>query len=177
MSSAYWPNRRLWIPEDYMLIDSLQFGDEQKALWFCNDKGSLRRDLVVYSYPYYYEKDFTLEALNKERDNLLSQFITASVPGSYMGTEYKVFPPRMRYVEPLEKDSTYDPSKFYGLEIRGLWKIYNGEAMGGPYVSLTRLDEKQQRIVTAEIFVFAPGQKKRNALRQAEAVLYSWKWL
>jgi len=35
------------------------------------------------------------------------------------------------------------------------------------------LDKVNQRIITAEIFIFAPGQKKRNALRQAEAILYT----
>ena len=29
------------------------------------------------------------------------------------------------------------------------------------------------RVVTAEVFIFAAGQKKRNALRQAEAILYT----
>ena len=62
---------------------------------------------------------------------------------------------------------------FYGLETRGLWKLLDGEAMGGPFVSLTRLDQVNGRVVTAEAFLFAAGQKKRNAMRQAEAILYS----
>ena len=45
--------------------------------------------------------------------------------------------------------------------------------MGGPFVSLTRLDQVNGRVVTAETFLFAAGQKKRNALRQNEAILYS----
>ena len=45
--------------------------------------------------------------------------------------------------------------------------------MGGPFVSLTRLDQVNAQVVTAETFLFAPGQKKRNALRQCEAILYS----
>ena len=57
--------------------------------------------------------------------------------------------------------------------MRGLWKIINGEAMGGPYVSHTRLDQINGRIVTAEAFLYGAGQKKRNALRQAEAILYT----
>ncbi len=45
--------------------------------------------------------------------------------------------------------------------------------MGGPFVSLTRLDQVNGRIVTAEAFLFAAGQKKRNAMRQLEAILYT----
>ena len=84
-----------------------------------------------------------------------------------MGTEYKVMPPQMRTV--MVNDSTS------ATEVRGLWKILNGEAMGGPYVSHTRLDQVNGRIVTAEAFLYAAGQKKRTALRQAEAILYTLK--
>jgi hypothetical protein len=51
--------------------------------------------------------------------------------------------------------------------------LYAGEAMGGPYVSHTRVDEINQRVISAEVFIYASGQKKRNALRQAEAILYT----
>ena len=54
-------------------------------------------------------------------------------------------------------------------------KILDGEAMGGPFVSLTRLDQVNGRVVRAEAFLYAAGQKKRNALRQIEAILYSLK--
>ena len=125
----------------------------------------MRRDVVVYSYPYTDVNTFTLDYLCAKRDSVLGKLITAQVPGSYMGTEYKVFPPQMRQMT-VQKDG-------FAFEVRGLWKIYNGEAMGGPYVSMTRLDEVNQRIITAEVFVYAAGQKKRNALRQAEAILYT----
>lgn len=162
------------IPEDYMLIMdttlNAQCADSVRLLWCCNNKGSMRRDVVVYAYPYTDPNTFTLDYLNAKRDEVLSRVISASVEGSYMGTEYKFFPPQMRNVQALK------PKKddgFYATEVRGLWKIRNGEAMGGPYVSLTRLDQVRGNVITAETFVFAPGQKKRNALRQAEAVLYT----
>lgn len=168
------------IPEDYMLIMDtilpLQYAqaglwDEGvRLLWCCNSKGSMRRDIVVYSYPYTDDNTFTLDYLNEKRDDILSRVITASVEGSYMGTEYRVFPPQLRQVASL------DPAKsgeFYAAEVRGLWKIRNGEAMGGPYVSLTRLDQVKARVITAETFIFGAGQKKRNALRQSEAILYT----
>lgn len=167
------------IPEDYIVIMDTTLGGattyslrtpimvspEVRLLWCCNNKGSMRRDIVVYSYPYTDEKTFTLEYLNDKRDAVLSRVVSASVEGSYMGTEYKVFPPQMR-------DITVQGDE-YATEVRGLWKILNGEAMGGPYVSHTRLDQVNGRVITAETFLYAAGQKKRNALRQAEAILYT----
>ena len=167
------------IPEDYMVIMDTVLGGattfslrnpitvapEVRLLWCCNNKGTMRRDLVVYTYPYTDENTFTLDYLNAKRDEVLSRVISASVEGSYMGTEYNVFPPQMRAITVQEDE--------YATEVRGLWKILDGEAMGGPYVSHTRLDQVNGRIITAEAFIYAAGQKKRNALRQAEAILYT----
>lgn len=49
---------------------------------------------------------------------------------------------------------------------RGLWEM-EGDAMGGPFVSHTVGN------ITVEAFVFAPGTKKRNLMRQLEAALYT----
>ena len=148
----------------------IQEADSVQLMWCCNNKGSLRRDIVVYAYPYTNANTFSLDYLNAKRDEVLSKIISASVEGSYMGTEYKVFPPQMRNVQALGSKKN---NGFYATEIRGLWKIRNGEAMGGPYISLTRLDQVRGNLITAETFIFAPGQKKRNPLRQAEAILYT----
>lgn len=162
------------IPEDYMLLMDTTVkvkgeGMEAKVLWTCNSKGPMRRDIVVYSYPYTSQEQFTCAQICAMRDQVLGQIVTAQVEGSHMGTEYKYFPPMSRSVAAL-RDSV---GGFYGIETRGLWKILDGEAMGGPFVSLTRLDQVNARVVTAETFLFASGQKKRNALRQAEAILYT----
>ena len=167
------------IPEDYMVImdtvlggattfslrNPITIAPEVHLLWCCNNKGSMRRDLVVYSYPYTDAKTFTYDYLNTKRDNVLSRVVSASVEGSYMGTEYKVMPPVMRTIMVQDDEQA--------TEIRGLWRILNGEAMGGPYVSHTRLDQVNGRVVTAEAFLYGAGQKKRTALRQAEAILYT----
>ncbi len=165
------------IPEDYMLImdtvlpmPSLTRAQDiaepaVHLLWCCNDKGAMRRDLVVYAYPYIHPETFTADFLNRQRDAVLGRVVTATVAGSHMGTEYKVMPPVMREISVQQGQ--------YAVEIRGLWKMKGGEAMGGPYVSLTRLDPINGKVITAEAFQFGPGQKKRTPLRQAEAILHT----
>lgn len=160
------------IPEDYMLImDTAITANNQsvKVVWCCNSKGPMRRDIVVYGYPYTAQTQFENANICAMRDAVLGQLVSAQVEGSHMGTEYKYFPPQSRQVAALN-DTT---GGFYGIETRGLWKIKGGEAMGGPFVSLTRLNQANGNVVTAEAFLFASGQKKRNALRQAEAILYT----
>ena len=167
------------IPEDYIVVmDTVLAGattyslrqpiileNEIRVLWCCNNKGSMRRDIVVYSYPYTDANTFTLDYLDKKRDAVLSRLVKGSVEGAHMGTEYKIMPPQLRCVMVQDSAQAY--------EVRGLWKILKGEAMGGPYVSHTRLDQVNARVVTAETFLYAAGQKKRTALRQAEAILYT----
>lgn len=161
------------IPEDFMVIQNTQFTIDKEedvpVLWCCNDKGPMRKDIVVYSYPYTSQEQFSSDSILAMRNAVMGKMVTAQVEGSHMGTEYKHFPPVSRQVTAL-RDSV---GGFYAVETRGLWKIIDGEAMGGPFVSLTRLDQVNGRVVTAEVFLFAPGQKKRNALRQLEAILYS----
>ncbi|MBR6686608.1 MAG: DUF4837 family protein, partial [Paludibacteraceae bacterium] len=43
-------------------------------------------------------------------------------------------------------------------------------------VSISCLDEENQRIITAECFVYSPGNNKRNVLRSLESVLYTIKF-
>ena len=50
--------------------------------------------------------------------------------------------------------------------MRGLWRM-QGDMMGGPFVSHTRLDEKNHRVVVAEGFVYA------NFMRRIEAALFT----
>lgn len=156
------------IPEDFMLIMDTTLNDV-KVLWCCNNKGPMRKDIVVYSYPYTAQEQFSCDSIVAKRNEVLGRLVTAQVAGSHMGTEYKHFPPVSRQV-PALRDTV---GGFYAMETRGLWKILDGEAMGGPFVSLTRLDQVNARVVTAEAFLFAAGQKKRNATRQIEAILYS----
>ena len=160
------------IPEDFVVVESKKVkveNDSVNVLWCCNNKGPMRKDVVVYWYPYTSQEQFGNEAIIAMRNDIMGQLVTAQVPGSHMGTEMKHFPPVTQQV-PALRDSV---GGFYAMETRGLWKIEDGEAMGGPFVSLTRLDQVNGRVVTAEAFLFAAGQKKRNALRQLEAILYT----
>ena len=164
------------IPEDYILVESLKLkvestADSADVVWCCNNKGPMRKDIVVYSYPYTAQEQFSNDSIVAMRNAVMGKLVTAQVEGSYMGTEYKHFPPVSRSVAAL-RDTV---GGFYAMETRGLWKILNGEAMGGPFVSLTRLDQVNGRVVTAEAFLYAAGQKKRNAMRQMEAILYTLK--
>lgn len=134
--------------------------------WITNDQAGTRQDIIIYSYPYTDKRMFTKESLIAKRDSVLKANIPGELKGSYMGTELKYADPQFNEIW---------VNKAYCAEIRGLWKMFNGASMGGPFYSHSRLDEVNQRVVTVEGFVFAPGKKKRNPMRQLEAVVYTTK--
>lgn len=146
--------------------DIAQMTQKQDFLWVSDYKGQIRKDIVIYSYPYTDKETFTKDYLLAKRDSIMKQYIHGGVEGSYVGTEYRHIPPQFKAINVKGE---------YCAEIRGLWRMMEGDAMGGPFISHTRLDAIHQRIITAEVFIYGAGQKKRNALRQLEAVLYSMK--
>ena len=54
------------------------------------------------------------------------------------------------------------------LSEHGLWEM-EGDAMGGPYVMKTI--EKKRDLVVVIGFVYAPEMKKKNLIKQLEAVI------
>lgn len=118
-------------------------------------------NLVVYSYPYRDTNTFTLDYFVHKRDSVMKANVPGPREGQYMMTS-------MPFV--LVSDETVHGA--YAQVARGLWNI-KGYDMGGPFVSVSRVDEKNQRVVVAEAFVFYPNQPKRNVLKRLEAALYT----
>ena len=143
-----------------------KYNEAQDFLWMSNGSAVARQDVLIYSYPYTDKKQLTEKALLAKRDSMLRAHIPGSMTGSYMGTAYTFEPPVFKEI--WMNDT-------YCAEIHGLWEMKNGEVMGGPFVSHTRLDEVNNRLITIEGFVFAPGRDKRNLIRQVEAMVYSFK--
>lgn len=141
-----------------------KYNEGDGFLWISNGSGTARQDLVIYSYPYTSKSQLTRDALIAMRDSVLCAHIPGSFAGSCMGTA-------AAYEPPVFSEIWVDEA--YCAELRGLWEMKNGETMGGPFVSHTRLDELHNRLITVEGFVFAPGKEKRNVMRQTEAMVYS----
>lgn len=142
-----------------------KYEEADNFLWMTNGNISgVRQDVIVYSVPYTSESQLTHEAIVARRDSVLRANVPGGVEGSYMGTETCYEQPETKFVKVNDA---------WAAETRGLWKMMEGESMGGPFVSLTRIDEANMRIVTIEGFVFAPGKEKRNPLRQMDAMVYS----
>lgn len=147
----------LLVPKGYSLdMDSSNF------VWISNELAESSQGIFIYYYPYTDPDAFEVDNLLDKRDAFLKKNVMGPNAGSYMTTERRFYTVKKEF---LLKER-------YFVELRGLWKLENG-FMGGPFVSLTTLDEENNRVVTVEGFVYAPKGRKRNLLRQVEAILYT----
>jgi hypothetical protein len=76
--------------------------------------------------------------------------------------------------EPALRWVRYNEMDF--VELRGLWEMQN-DFMGGPFISHSYLDIRNNRVLVIEAFVYNPRSEKRNYLRQTESILYSFQWV
>ena len=146
----------VWVPWELN-----KFKKGQDFLWASTNVGKKDMNLVLYSYPYTDKNTFTLDYFLNKRDSVMKVNIPGGPEGSYMTTNHE-----MVYVE----DATVRGK--YAQVARGLWRV-QGDRMGGPFVSHSRVDEVNGRIIVAEAFIYAPESLKRDLLRRMEAALYT----
>jgi len=108
-----------------------------------------------------------LEHVLKVRDSILKQNVPGPSDGSYLQTE------RDSLFYPFAVESNL--GKEYVYEVRGLNMCVN-DFYGGPFICLTLLNKKNNRIYVIEGYVYAPNFHKREYLREVEAMLYSLKF-
>jgi hypothetical protein len=138
--------------------------DTTHFVWLSHEVADMTQGVLIYDYPYTDTNTFTPEYLMAKRNEFTRRFVPGPTRGSYMKTEPE-FPPIFRE---MVKNGAYL------VEMRGLWRLERA-FMGGPYISHTILDEKNNRVVTIDGFVYAPSLDKRNYVRELEAILQTFK--
>ncbi|MCG8697683.1 MAG: DUF4837 family protein [Bacteroidales bacterium] len=148
----------LKIPVGYKLVTN-----QKGFVWMQNTHREVIEGLAIYYYDYKDKETFTKDYLIEKRNKILKS-IPGETEGSYVGTE-------MRF--PIWFNEYNLNGKRYTSELRGLWRIKEGLAMGGPFINISQLDEKRNRIVSIDAFIFAPGKDKCHLVRKSEAVMYT----
>ncbi|MCG8581425.1 MAG: DUF4837 family protein [Bacteroidales bacterium] len=133
-------------------------------VWMQEDADWGFQGMFVYEFPYVGEGTFSKEYLLNKRDSILNKNVPGPSTGSFMTTEHR-FP------------IIYKKAKINGnevVELRGLWKVQN-DMMGGPFILQAHFDEKNNRVVITDGFVYSPEKPdKRDKIRQMEALMYTF---
>lgn len=140
-----------------------EHADQMTWVGINNDDSQI--GLFVYELPYVGEGSLSKEYLLNKRDILLRDNV-GGPNGSYMCTEIRFG---------LD-EIIYKSGKYKGMEVaelRGQWRT-EGYAMGGPFILRAHIDKENNRVVVTDGYVYYPSKsKKRNLVRQLEAIMYS----
>ncbi len=132
-------------------------------LWAGTNLNEKDQNLVVYAYPWDGRNILGAEYMAWKRDSVMQQNIPGGEPGQWMQTT------RENGIPVLTSEVRNIGGKVM-QEVHGLWEMRNG-GIGGPFVSLTRIDTVNKRVLVAEGFVYSPGTDKRELVRELEAAI------
>jgi hypothetical protein len=150
------------IPKGFQIVKN-----QDNFLWIREIKDPYDHSLVISHEPYISTGQFTLTDMLATRDLIMKPNLTGSGlkdTVSYMLTE--------TLIQPDYKVISNSP---YTTEMRGLWRLKNN-SRGGSFIARQILDTISQKVYYVESFLYAPGQGKRDKLREYTALLNSIKF-
>lgn len=144
----------LAIPKDFILAcDTTDF------VWIRKQTPDVEEGILIYTFDYTDTNQFSMEHIIVKRNELTKKFIPGPIDTSWMKVS-NVFPPYFA--------ATSFKGKYASL-LRTWWDL-NRYPMGGPLLSYTFLDEKTNKIVVLDGFIYAPKKDKRDLLILLDAI-------
>ncbi|MBN1341008.1 MAG: DUF4837 family protein [Bacteroidales bacterium] len=131
--------------------------------WLRKETEKNGQGLMIYTYDFTDTAAFNPKRIISYRNAITKEYIPGPSEGSFMVVSEDYILPESREVE---------FNGMYAIETRGLWNVEN-DFMGGPFVSYTFVDEKRNKVVTIDGYVYAPNSPKRDLLIQMEAIIHS----
>ena len=140
---------------------------DDNFFWIRKDVPNGDMNITIYEVPFdVIDKDTnTIGALIKMRDSIGGDNITVDEGARFITEE--AFAPYL-------KETTIAGKQAY--ETKGMWDVKN-KFMAGPFVNYAIKDEKNNRYLVLEGFVFKPSASKRDNMFELESILKSVKFL
>lgn len=132
-------------------------------MWLRKETNKNSQGFIIYQYDYTDQTSFRPERIISNRNQYTKKYIPGPSDSSYMSTD-------TIYVKPVFKEINVDNN--YVIETRGLWNVIN-DFMGGPFVNYTFVNQNTNKVITIDAYVYAPGEEKRDFIREIETILNS----
>jgi hypothetical protein len=133
-------------------------------IWLRKEKSvgghPVSQGIFIYTYPYVSDSTFEISNLVAKRNAYTKKHVAGGNKRSYMSS----------YMEYVPGQKEISLNGVYVNELRGLWQM-KGDFMGGPYVNYSLVDEKNNRVICIDGYVYAPKFDKREFLREQEALI------
>lgn len=133
-------------------------------MWIRREPLEFSQAVLIYTYDYKDTLDFNPNHLLTKR-NIITQ---RHVPGTFDGTYMTV---SSDFIRPISKRITFNAE--FAVETRGLWEV-KGDFMGGPFINYSFVDPSGAKIIALDAYVYAPRERKRDLVRQLEAILHTY---
>ncbi|GAB4239168.1 MAG: DUF4837 family protein [Ekhidna sp.] len=137
--------------------------DLKNFLWLRLMDAQTEQSVFIYYEPYTDQGVFN--DVEKFRDKITKRFL-------YDGENPDVYIKRQEIIPVFTERVNFNGH--FAVEARGLWKI-SDNSRGGPFLSYTIVDEDEGLIYYIEGYVDSPGTRKKNLMRELEAILSTFK--
>ncbi len=132
-------------------------------MWIRKETEHNSQGLIIYTYDYVDTLAFDQARIISFKNTMTQEYIPGPSEGSYMVVADDYSPVYSRAI---------DFNGLFAVETRGLWRLEN-DFMGGPFVNYTFVNEKNNKVVTIDGYVYAPNKPKRDLMIQMEAIAHS----
>ncbi len=148
------------VPNGYHIAD-----EKENFLWLRFLDKEVDKSIIVYFKDYTTQEVFKEENLLALREEITSTYLRdVEKPDLYITYQDML---------PMKANATTFHNEF-AMEAYGLWRV-NDNSLGGSYKSLAFVDQELNRLYYVEGFVSAPGKNKREALRELEVIMSTFK--
>jgi hypothetical protein len=145
----------LMIPVGFVLAKKTS-----EFIWLRKETLKTSQGILIYIEPYMDTAQFSNDNIIRRRNFYTMNWIPGPSQGSFMTTDVNNTKPLFHRIMVNGR---------FAVETRGAWETM-GDYMGGPFVSYSMVDEKRNRLVTLEGYVYAPNQPKTILLHHVEAI-------
>ncbi|MEO9483477.1 MAG: DUF4837 family protein [Ekhidna sp.] len=137
--------------------------DLKDFVWFRKMDAQTEQSIFIHYEPYRDQGVFN--EIGKFRDKITRANL-------YDGENREVYIKRQEIIPVFTERVNFNGH--FAVEARGLWKI-SDNSRGGPFLSYTIVDEESGLIYYIEGYVDSPGTRKKNLIREVEAILSTFK--
>lgn len=150
------------VPADYYLAV-----EKNNFIWLRRETNLEGQGILIYTYPYTDTIAFDPRKIQSVRNQFTQLYVPGPSDSSFMVVADE-------FIKPIPR--TIMLKTIPATELRGLWEVRK-DFMGGPFISYTFVDERNNLVVTLDGYVYAPGINKLAMLKQVQSILLSFKYV
>jgi hypothetical protein len=136
-------------------------------MWIRKEAKHHSQGIIIYTYDFVDTMAFEKERIISFRNAMTEEFIPGPSEGSYMTLAEDYAPVLSKRI---------GLNGMFAVETRSLWRLEK-DFMGGPFVNYTFVDERSNKVITIDCYVYAPNKPKRDLMIQMESIVHSLKFI